>query len=240
MTSARRLVSAIVAFFAVLAPPAIARAQATDAASWGVSGSYTPVWKGNETLEQYGWFGPGLEGSELTIGLVRGSGSGEWGVSFVRKNIKDGETTNVGDEECSGDQFFTSCYSATTTDDYQGVAVRGVEVHWFICFARPNDRLSIGLNVGGDAGWTEGSVLRTETYTFTDSGSFPGFPPFTETSTNTEVYEQSLPEIVPLYRAEAQVSIALTPALWVRLAGGLNAPSAAAFSISAAYFFGGR
>jgi hypothetical protein len=228
-------VCAFVAFILICSVPGESNAQVTESSRWGVSASFTPSWKMNDDLaEPLFWPGPGLEGSDFSVALVRGGRSGEWGVSFVRKAIKDEEITFTDPAECDESGF--SCYQATRTDVYQDANYNGIEAHWFIPFVKPNDRLGIGVNVGGGVAFTSDAVTRTETYTFTDN--IPGFPP--SVFSDTTVYEQTLPDTVPLIKAEAQASIALSPDLWVRVAGGLNVPSAFAFRLSVAYFFGAR
>ena len=76
----------------LLGIPGMSAAQTES--HWGVSGSFTPMWKSIESLRDFYISGEGeLEGKELTIGFVRGStAGGDWGVSFVHKPFKDGVT----------------------------------------------------------------------------------------------------------------------------------------------------
>lgn len=64
---------------------------------WGVSGSFVPVWETNSDFKVV--FDADelvLEGSELRIGFVRGRAlAGEWGVSFVQRQIKEGSTVSL-------------------------------------------------------------------------------------------------------------------------------------------------
>lgn len=73
------------------------------------------------------WSGE-IEGSELTIGIVRGSTrGGEWGVSFVQKPFEDGSTSVRVDESCENgfcssiDQTFV--FSSTFQNPFTGEVI---------------------------------------------------------------------------------------------------------------------
>jgi len=61
-------------------------------------------------LEHNAWNAPNHEGSELSIGFVRGTTRGdELGVSYVRKPIKDrNETIAINESDCDQGFCFTT------------------------------------------------------------------------------------------------------------------------------------
>ena len=206
--------------------PVAAAAQGTR---WGVQASFTPTWTGNESFTK--WLIDGtadVEGSEWTIGFVRGTmNGGDWGLSYVRKPFKDGSTFVENEEECGGS---FGCTTFNETNTTRGVYLRGVEVHFFIpVFSR--SRFQIGINAGGGAGFPEGEVDVVSVQTT------PGQAPFTETYTSeaSEVFWSA----TPLIKAEGQVAITLAPGLKIKVGGGLNSPGYA-FRIGAMYLFGAK
>ena len=206
--------------------PGIAAAQDTR---WGVQASFTPKWTGNESFTK--WIVDGtadVEGSEWTIGFVRGAmNGGDWGLSYVRKPFKDGSTFVENDEECGGP---SGCSTFVDTNTTRGVYLRGVEVHFFIP-VYSKSRFQIGINAGGGAGFFEGDVDVVST------SQNPGQPPFTDTYTD-EASEVFWP-VTPLIKAEAQVAITVAPGLKIKAGGGLNTPGYA-FRIGAMYLFGAK
>jgi hypothetical protein len=114
----------IAALLLTCALPAPAAAQGDDGKHFGVSVSFSPYWKSrNDYLVTMGLEDVGtLEGTEFTVGMVRGrTFGGEWGVSFVRKPFKDSTTvteeTNSDSGQCgTGCSFsFTSTTTSVTT-----------------------------------------------------------------------------------------------------------------------------
>jgi hypothetical protein len=231
----------------LLALPSTAAAQASDKL-WGVGASFTPTWTGHEEMQNRLFWSdedfPAYEGSEFTIGVVRGSmRGGDLSVSFVRKPIKDSTTVETSSQplECSGSGNSSFCfgYEDSTSTEVRDMLVQGIEVTFFIPFARFADRIQIGVNAGGGAGFPTGTVTTTSviTSTFIQGNQ----PPQVETNVDTfeeDVTDEITSKIVPLVRLEAQAAIRLGRGLKVNIAGGLNAPSVAAFRFGVSYFFG--
>ena len=142
-----------------------AYAQDDKASHWGASVSFTPQWKAHDKLQELLWAeGDGtIEGSEFTVGVVRGStAGGEWGVSFVRKPVKDGTTITRLTED-SDSQFLVR---QTHQLVFQDVYLQGVEFHSFIPFVTIKNRVQIGLNLAGGIAWTKGAIEETfDTFT---------------------------------------------------------------------------
>ena len=140
--------------------PATAGAQS----HWGVSFSATPKWdlagQLKDLLQDEDSI-VDIKGSELTVGVVRGSTrGGDWGVSFVHKPFEDGS----GSVELGEDCFQTTCLTTTETNVFQDVKLTGVEFHWFARFVNIKDRVQLGLNIAGGVASVSGSVIKTNEY----------------------------------------------------------------------------
>lgn len=231
--------------------PGVATAQASKDKKWGVGMSFTPEWKADQEMQTKLYWGPEPEewppheGSELTIGVVRGSPrGGEWSVSYVRKPFKDKTFTETESfTSCSGpNNAFCNTTAQSITSQANGIYVDGVEYTRFIPFVRfGSDHVQVGVNLGAGAGFPKGTV--TETRTFTSTFTQPGRPPqvFTDTSTDeVEAGDSITGPVVPLLRAEVQAAFLLGHGVKVNVAGGLNAPSAFAFRIGFSYLIGAR
>jgi len=230
-----------------LAMPAVASAQSTSEKRWGVNLSFTPAWTENEKLKDRLFWGDEdfpLEGSELLIGFVKGTmRGGDWGVSYVRKPIKN-TTVSVSQTQqfCSGPNNAscqTQVFSSTT--ESRDVLVDGVEVHFFIPVVTLANRVQLGVNAGGGAGFPTGTVARfgTSTNTFTQ----PGLPPQVTTQTFSsegDAADEIISKVVPLLKVEFQAAVIVAPGLKIKFAAGLNAPSAPALRIGMTYLFGAR
>jgi len=214
---------------AALGSPSVAAAQ--EVSRWGVGVSFTPSWKADEELRAklLNLEGEGtIEGKEVTVGFVRGSvAGGDWGVSYVQKQIDDGATLVQGEDECGG----------ICTDILRDVYLRGVEFHWFLPLVTFAERVQLGVNVGGGVGFPEGTVDSTVVFTTPPIGPFPA-----QTFTDTMIYaaNELLYAAIPLIKAEVQAAIRIAPGLKIKASGGLNAPSVAAFRIGAVYLIGGE
>jgi hypothetical protein len=231
----------LLAVVAGLANPISALAQTPDAQTkhWGVGFSFTPQWKANEFFQElFITEGePAVEGTEFSFGVVRGSRlGGDWGVSYVRKPIKDGHSMTFTD---SGTEEGFS-WTETRTTVFQKVYYEGFEVHMFVPVANIKDRVQIGFNVAGGIGFTKGDIR--EVYEYTSISTFPGFPPITQ----TDRYDETLPaeevilKYLPFGKAEAQVSFIVAGGFKVKASFGLNIPSAFAFRIGAVYLIGAK
>lgn len=222
-------------------PPARAQAQRTNDSHWGVAASSTPNWTLAEPVRKLIFEGDGtIEGSEFTVGLVRGSTrGGDWGVSFVRKPFKDGSGETTSDEQCYNPAQ-TQCATETESTLTQGVYLNGVQVHWFIAFATIKNRVQIGLNLAGGVGSMNGNVVKTK------DGFQPNFNPKTGQATLTPTHtvetllaKDELLPMFPLGKLEVESAVIVTPALKVKIAGGLNFPSIGA-RVGVVYLIGAK
>jgi hypothetical protein len=68
---------------------------------WGVSGSLVPRWEFPGPLADVWNLETDMTGSEFRIGVVRGSDlGGDWGVSFVKKTVKDDSVVQLREQAC--------------------------------------------------------------------------------------------------------------------------------------------
>jgi opacity protein-like surface antigen len=242
----------LIAMLAFLSIPSLAAAQTTappaEQKRWGVIATFTPMWKANQALQQgLFWSDPEddstplFEGNEFTIGFARGSErGGDWGVSYVRKALKDfTQTTTYGPDSFCPAPNNCQTYTSTSVRSTHDVIVEGVEVHFFIPFARlANERVQLGINVGGGMGFSKGTFTETQTDTLTST-----LPPSTQIDTYTsegDVAGEIVGQIVPLVKAEFQASFRVARGLKINANIGMNAPSAFAFRIGVLYLFGAK
>ena len=241
--------SLIIAMLTFLSMPSLVEAQTPppgEQKRWGVIGSFTPMWKANQALQQgLFWSDPDddtiplFEGNEFTIGFARGSErGGDWGVSYVRKALKDfSHTTTYGPESFCPTPTNCNTYSSTTTLSTHNVIVDGVEVHFFIPFARlANERVQLGINVGGGMGFSKGTFTDMTTDTFTSTQ-----PPSTQVdhyNFEGDVAGEIVGEFLPLAKAEFQASFVVARGLKINANVGMNVPSAFSFRIGVLYLFG--
>jgi hypothetical protein len=210
-----------------------APAQATRVSHWGATGSLTPTWTANEQWRSL-LLSEGnlpMEGSEFTIGLVRGStGGGDWGVSFVRKRFKDGPINDERDNFCSSN----ACFWATQRQLLRGTQLTGVEAHWFWAIGTIKSRVQIGLNLAGGVAKVKGLVAETSELRSStprgervdrDAAVFPADELFLKTQ--------------PLAKIEAVGALIVAQDLKVKIEFGFNAPGPAV-GVAAVYLFGAR
>src|SRR5205085_1454533 len=100
-----------------------------DGSHWGVGFSLTPQWQSKDKPLELLWGlnGAGtLEGTEFTVGIIRGSTrGGDWGVFYVNKPTKNGQPlVEVGDCEPQ------PCTGSTATTRLRDVKHTGVEFVW--------------------------------------------------------------------------------------------------------------
>jgi hypothetical protein len=220
--------------------------EAQNESHWGVAGSFTPSWSTSDTfrnLRENLWgIDPeadvSLEGTEFTIGFVRGSTrGGEWGVSYVRKPFKDGARFHESDESdpCTP----TQCSRHTSTVVTRDVRLQGVEFHWFRPFVTAANRVQVGVNIAGGVASVKGNA--DETIVFEDTITFPGFPTrrdvFTDTFSGSVKDFEFMYSVVPLLKLEVQGAVIVAPGLKIKVAGGLNMP-ALSMRVGLTYLFG--
>ena len=224
----------LVFFVAVLLTsiaPVPAFAQLSESKHWGVSVSFTPKWEAMDRfrdvfLEEEGT----IEGTEFTIGFARGSmRGGDWGVSFVRKPFKDGSTFSETSMDCVPE---FGCFSSTRTLVFRQVYLRGVEYHWSKPFVTFADRVQVGMNISAGAGFVEGNI--EETHELTAPPPAPGFQ-----ETFVGPAKDTLWPVYPLFKAEAEGSVAVAPGLKVKVSGGFNFPGITA-RVAAVYLIGSK
>lgn len=228
---------AAVAILTITSSAGLAQAQEDRKSHWGASVSFTPQWKAHEKLQELLWAeGDGtLEGSEFTVGLVRGSTrGGDWGVSFVRKPVKNGTTITRFTEESDAQFLVRQTHRIVFQDTY----LQGVEFHAFIPFATIKNRVQIGLNLAGGIATTKGTV--EETFDMFSQFRLPNGEVFTNTDTSSNTFPASevVYEYQPLGKVEAQAAFILAPSVKLKVGGGFNMPSAASFRVGLVFLFG--
>ena len=228
--------------FALLAWSSPAEAQFQfDEDFWGVSASFTPTWKsprefrfliGAEDLD--------LQGSEFRIGVVRGRVlDGEWGLSFVSQTIDEGSTVdlvkNFPDEASfvcpAGSPASGSCGVSYTTGSM--TKLYGIEAHRFIPFATFSDRVQVGMNIAGGAGWYRETVTRRLR---DPNPAIPDDIMIVQASELTLPRDSNTP--VPIFKVEVAAAGIVGPNLKVRASGGFGFPGNQLLSLSVVYFFG--
>jgi hypothetical protein len=206
---------------------------------WGVTFSSAPSWTISNSVKKV-IFDSGstgtISGSEFTFGFVRGSThGGDFGVSFVRKPWKDGSgETKAPQQNCITPN---NCASTTESSLTQGVFLNGFEVHYAPSFVTIKNRVQIGLNVAGGLGFMHGQVVKTTTGTTFQFN--PGKPPALVPVNTVETLQakDELLKYFPFVKLEAAGSVILTPALKIRVTGGLNFPAYTA-GITLVYLIG--
>jgi len=252
--TARTLVCAAVMFMSV----SVAEAQ-TDLTRWGAGAGIVPVWsiptgsgplaKLAEFVHESGDFGVDVDGIDFRVGVVRGRTlAGEWGVSFVRRSMKDGSTQGGFQVDCFESSAFgqstTQCFTGGTRYVYQDVKLNGVEVNKFIPVVTVKRRLQIGIDLAGGVGSMTGTAeQQSPENTFVPvrnpQGQIIGQTVVT-TINSTIVDAKELVGIDPMLigRVEFAVAGILGPSLKVRFSAGMNFPGSHTASVSASYFFG--
>ncbi len=249
--SARLLSSAI----ALLVCASVAEAQ-TDRSRWGAAATVVPVWsiptgssplaKLAEAVVEASDFGVDVEGVDFRIGVVRGRmRAGEWGVSFVRRTMKDGSTQGGFEESCEQvNQAGEVCFKFGDRYIYQDVRMNGIEVNKFIPVVAIKERLQIGVDLAGGVGVLKGTAeLQTPRNEFVPilnpQGQFIG-QTFVTTIDSTIVDAKTLMVFDPtlLGRVEFAVAGIVSPRLRVRFSVGMNFPGSHVASVGASYFFG--
>lgn len=205
------LVVAVIVFSSVALSPITTYAQDTY---WGVAGEFTPRWESLDQLDvAYDADAFEIAGNTFRIGFVRGRTlGGEWGVSFVRKGVRDGSLI-VRD----GDLF-------TFRDD---VVMNGVEINKFAPFGTIKDRVQIGLIVGGGVAGVSGTAAGP-------TGESVEVERVFALAGDEDV------GVHPLFRLELAGAAIVGAGFKIRVSGGFDWPGTAKFGIGGVYFFGER
>ncbi|MEQ1869304.1 MAG: hypothetical protein ABL961_04715 [Vicinamibacterales bacterium] len=259
------VVVAVVSVSTLTSRPVLA--QSSKDSHWGLGASFTPTWTSRDDFREkiFSLEGEGsVEGTAFTIGVVRGStAGGDWGVSFVKKPIKDGS----GSVLTQKDQFCANACTTTTTTETratQSAFLQGVEFHWSKPFVTIKKRAQIGLNVGGGVAMPKGNILETQEFLQSPPPFRPTLPPgvpnfnectlFSQISpggtcrltpdgyvlTETRPAKDVMLPYIPLITLEVEGAVILAPGLKIKIAGGFNAPSDRSVRVSAVYLIGAR
>jgi hypothetical protein len=236
---------------ALLSPTALFGQDASPS-HWGVSASATPSWEISASVKEL--LGDedetvNIKGSEFTIGFVRGSTlGGDWGVSYVRKPWDDGVGFSSSSTQCLtiDPSQPPLCPRSSDKTIFERVALTGVEVHWFIAprFARIRDRVQIGANIAGGIAKVSGTTLTVSDFQYPVPVFTPGPGGFRFRLENEHVEERSpaseeiLP-VLPLLKVELMGAVIATPALKIKVAGGVNFPGTG-FRVLGVYLFGAK
>ena len=220
-------------------PPGGRAAKGPNPSHWGASFSFTPNWKLMSQLQeliQDEGSTVDFQGSEFTVGIVRGSRrGGDWGVSFVSKPFKNGSSVIETDEFC----IDNGCLPTVQTSVLQNVKLTGVEVHWFIRIVNIANRAQIGVNIAGGIAKVDGTVVQTR-----DDFHVTGFNQQTRRAIvtptheveNLDAKEELFPKF-PLGKVEIAGTAVITPSLKARVSGGLNFPGMG-MRVGLVYLFG--
>ena len=189
--------------------------EAFEEQLWGIQASFTPTWS---SMEQYRRvLGADelrdLEGSEWSVGFVRGRMSGgHFGVSMVRQRMAGG----------------TICFSGECVEASEATQLQGIEGNWFLSPGSPfaGDRVQVGANLGLGAGWYQGTVRTPEGDA--DAADWLSFQS-----------RESIP--VLMLRAEFAVAVRVAGGLKVIGQSGYGLPGKRRFVVNVAFFpLGGR
>jgi hypothetical protein len=231
-----RRIAALIALGLFFAVPASAQES-----SWGIAGSFVPSWTvpaDNAVAKaMFGADSLDISGSEFRIGFVRGRMlGGDWGVSFVRRKLKDGSTIS---SDLYTDPELPSLQQGEFTT-LRNVELTGVEVHKFTPFGTIAKRVQIGLLFGGGIASSKGELdARTVSVDYRFTGNQIVMTPV-ETRETLDAKELVFPGngLVPLGRLEIAVSGIVMPWLKVRASGGMAFPGTHSFSIAGVYLIG--
>ena len=235
----RVLVIICLSLAALLTTAAPVAAQ-TRESHWGVSASLVPRWSFPSALANIWNMETDMRGSEMRIGIVRGSDlGGDVGVSFVKKRVDDDSTVFLRESACldvpgAGTRCARGPYHLT-----RDAGMTGVEAHLFMPFATIRQRVQIGATVAGGVARVDGTSDRFIEHLVVNGGAVTvatesaGSGPFQETL-------QDLPQdwdVVPIGRVELAVGVLVRPGLKLRVTGGVNFPGFHTIGFHVQYLF---
>jgi hypothetical protein len=217
---------------------------------WGVGVSATPSWQITQRVKDFLADEDevlNFEGSEFTIGAVRGSTrGGDISINFVRKPWKNGLGISSDSTDCfnPGPNQPQICLRDREQNFFDKVRLNGVEFDWFFAprFGRIKDVVQIGLNVGGGIAKFSGSVRKVEDREEPVFVPGPGGGTVRINNNHTEetnTAEDELLPIFPLAKIELMGAVIATPAVKIKVAGGLNFPGSG-FRVMGVYLFGAK
>lgn len=207
---------------------ALGTGEVTEAQSagdvWGASFAVVPTWASHDSVTKVlGANAVELQGWDLSVGIARGRpDSGDWGVSYVRKHIKR-------------DSIIERDSGVYAVGD--GVRLDGVEFRKAAVFGTIENRVQLGLEFGGGAGWAKGPAT-VEREEFIDC-----CPLVTETVVEPSTARAALAlydevEIMPLYRLEFAAGVILTRGFKLRFTSGFDTFGWQPFRVGVVYLFG--
>jgi hypothetical protein len=210
----------VIALVCLLFIPAAGAAQDRES-RWGAGISFTPNWTGQKTLtELLVAEGEGsVEGSQFTVGIVRGrSLGGDWGVSFVRTPFTDPTRIVYAEADCDDG----ACFAFQETTTLRRVILTGVEAHVFFPVVTIKQRVQVGFNVGGGVARVEGEIERA----FSQQSSFtlPNGEVFTDefSDLTVEPANEVMFRLQPLMKVELQGAVIVHPRVKVKVSWGQN------------------
>jgi hypothetical protein len=228
------------AFIAVLFLPASAFSQSINREShFGVIASFSPESKFNDSFKiLFDAERTDARSRDLSIGfIVRGRQlGGDWGVSYIQKQYKDGSIVDRTVESC---EFAGQCLAFGNLDIMQDVQLRGLAIHKFAPFVTIQRRVQIGFEFGGGIAWAKGTAERHEL-------DLEFVPPNgtvqTETTTQVDAKALFLEDLdpMPIWKAELAAAVIIAPGLKARFGGGLNWGNYPSFTITGLYLFGAK
>lgn len=200
---------------AVVLAPLPAAAQATRQ-FWGASVDFVPTWQVPDSFKVlFDASGVTVQGSEFRVGFVRGAIlGGDWGVSYVRKNLSD-------DSLIFRNSGRVVLFPGGTTLD-------GVEVHKFAAIGTIRQRVQLGADFAVGVGKFKGVIAQ-----------IGALPPTIEAQ---EIFKPGGEAIgvLPLLRVDFIATAILAPDVKIKFAAGLDSPGYTKFSLGAVYLIGAR
>jgi len=227
----------LLASLCMLVVPTVALAQ--NETHWGAAGSFTRQWKVPSQLEELFDGTVDLKGTDFAIGIVRGRHrGGDWGLTFIHKQVKDGSRVEKFEEEC---EFTNGCFLDGSSYVTRGVAVNGVELHNYIPFGTIKQRVQIGMNFAGGVGRFTGELEERQlSAELIPGGRFPGPGRSIETLTTQPASELIGTSILPLLKVQIALGFIVNPSFKIRAQGGIDLPGYELFSVTGVVFFGAR
>jgi hypothetical protein len=212
----------IAVLLAMLSLASHAGAQPSYEEQWGVNIGITPAWDtGTGVKYLFKADRIDLHGSEVRIGFVRGRQlEGDWGISYVSKDINEDSSIDVDVLSCPRGQCGT--FYRTLTQN----SLTGVEFHHFEPFKTWKNRIQLGMVGAIGIGWMRGNVYRR---TVTDQNDVESFE-----APAGELFPPSK-DVVPLLKIEVAGVALVARGVKVRASGGFSMPGYHTFSVSFVY-----
>ena len=240
MMTTRRLLLVCLALAVFALSPS--RALAQDGSHWGVAVSIVPAWKSWDKFKVL-WAenAVDIKSKDFSIGIARGrTVGGDWSVSYIRKNFKDGSFADDTNMQCQN--FRNGCFRDGDLRIMRSTRLSGLEALKFISFGTIKQRVQIGLTVGGGYGTLKGNVELHAFRVDVTSCNSAGCLGTQRETVSTVGADKDLFKLakVPLGKVEGAVGVILAPGLKVRVAAGLDFPGQNRFAITGVYLIGAK